>query len=71
MLLVWLQCNPLVSSEALYHLLLKYPLPIGLKSWQQFTNGQHVFDLLFYEPPIVCLGSVLVFVLVYVALCPF
>ena len=27
--------------------------------------------LLFYVPPIVCLGSVLVFVLVCITLCPF
>ena len=30
-----------------------------------------VVDLLFYAPPVVCLGSVLVFAFVCITLCPF
>ena len=35
------------------------------------TGGSVVVDLLFYVPSIVCKGSVLVLVLVYITLCPF
>ena len=38
---------------------------------QTSGGGSVVVDLLFYVPPIVCGGSVLVFVLVYITLCPF
>ena len=36
-----------------------------------FGGGSVVVDLLIYLPPIVCEGSVLVFVLVCITLCPF
>ena len=35
------------------------------------SSKQYIVDLLFYVPPIVCGDSVLVFVLVFVTLCPF
>ena len=35
-----------------------------------FWGGGSVVDLLFYVPPILCGGSVFVFVLAYVAMCP-
>ena len=34
------------------------------------SGGSVVVDLLLYVPPIVCGGSVFVFVLAYVAMCP-
>ena len=38
---------------------------------EAFKPASVVVDLLFYVPPIVCGGSVLVFVLVCITLCPF
>ena len=35
------------------------------------VGGSVVVDVLFYVSPIVCGGSVLGFVLVYITLCPF
>ena len=43
--------------------------PCGLGCYLLWGGGS-VVDLLFYVPPIVCGGSVFVFVLVYVAMCP-
>ena len=44
-------------------------LPLGYCPF--FGGGSAVVDLLFYVHPIVCGGSVLVFVLVCITLCPF
>ena len=47
----------------------------NIKSTQNFENkeilGSVVVDLLFYVALLVCGGSVLVFVLVIITLCPF
>ena len=45
--------------------------PGSLGYYTFYGGGSFVRDQLFYVLPIVCEGSVLVFVLVYVALCPF
>ena len=46
-------------------------LPGSLSRCLFKSGGSVVVDLFFYVPPIVCGGSVLVFVLVCITLCPF
>ena len=45
------------------------PHPVSLGCCLFLGGGSVVVDLLFYVPPIVCAGSVLVFVLVFITLC--
>ena len=47
------------------------PLPGSLRCYPFYGGGSVVVDLLFFVPPIVCWGSVLVFVWVCITLCPF
>ena len=47
------------------------PPPGSLGCCPFLGGGSDVVDLLFYIPSIVCGGSMLVYVLVFITLCPF